>query len=113
MRGGQEAKRTLPPPSPQHPHLEADVLSLPVAVQPEHEVVAALGLTLQVPAHVRLHTRARSREGGGVGRREEGAVYSMPCQSAREHSLGKVALHMGRGEKDWHGEALPLAPPSQ
>ena len=32
-------------------HLEADVLALAVAVEPEHEVVRTLGLVLEVRAH--------------------------------------------------------------
>jgi hypothetical protein len=39
-------------------HLEANVLSLSVAIQPEHEVGAAPGLLLQVLAHMRLLPRS-------------------------------------------------------
>ena len=36
------------------PHLKADVLPFAVTVQPEHQIVTALGLALQVPADMRL-----------------------------------------------------------
>jgi len=43
--------------------LEADVLALSVAVEPEHEVVRTLGLVLQVGAH--RAARGHLGEGGG------------------------------------------------
>jgi uncharacterized integral membrane protein len=35
-------------------HLKADVLAFPVTVQPQHQIIAALRLLLQVLAHMGL-----------------------------------------------------------
>ena len=45
--------------------LEADVLALSVAVEPQHEVVRTLGLVLQVGAH--CTARGHLGEGEGEG----------------------------------------------
>jgi hypothetical protein len=47
------------------PYLKADVLSFPVAVQPQHQIVNALALSLQVAAHMRLQDTRKCGSSAG------------------------------------------------
>jgi hypothetical protein len=67
--------------------LETDIFTLPVAVQPQHQVAAAAPLLLQVAAHLGLAGEGTE----GKGRRKEGDTQRLRVEAG--HRFHTPATH--------------------